>query len=714
MTDLLVNESGIKLQVLKGQKNYVRWSRDFKLIAQLKGVWNIISGEEPILLRPQKQDYFNAMKPTKKRGTDDTIMSDGIKSTISNEVTDNSSRIAEYKIDLEEYERNNKRVRTAAALLQYWVDSAVRETIQAYLDPKDAWKYIQSQYKMQDARSLDIALTSMEKITLENCASVQEYLNQHEMCRLDIKDVGGEYTDAQLMSKLIRGLTHNYNAFVDQYHLLHDVDGLRPPNLKGLASRLLTFESKLRERNVGKPNIVNHVQGDSRDRRNRDKCTVEGCGKWGHKPEKCWVLHPELKKPKETGDSATENARPRKVTTMTVVNRSTLKALLNDKDKREEDQQEPSTKHPETSTKCEDHYDAGANKALIEQHPPKFGRESLRSRTVDMLVENDSVTSNNSWILDSGANVHLINRLEWFTTFKPITYSVGTADSDGKLNIKGEETISLLMLSANDQGEPIELVLITVAYALDLRYNVMSLSMLTEAAELHEIWNRRGITIHTSDEIPVDMATLNDELYRVEVDISKVPNRKDDTSSEPPKKVATIVIDFSDPVWVWHRRMGHLEIEGLRKLLKMSNGMTLTDKQIKGKIEAICPICATTKSMVKIPRDPASRRFNESDQLIHVNIWGPYPVTGWEKTKYFLIFVDDATRFVWHRRLATRADMPEEFRNLHKTIERERNIIIRRYRTKTMNSTTKHWFIGSQNTISAENSLHPINIIRSK
>ena len=38
MADLLINDSGIKLQILKGQENFVRWSRDFRLIAQLKGV----------------------------------------------------------------------------------------------------------------------------------------------------------------------------------------------------------------------------------------------------------------------------------------------------------------------------------------------------------------------------------------------------------------------------------------------------------------------------------------------------------------------------------------------------------------------------------------------------------------------------------------------------------------------------------------------------
>ena len=671
------------------------------MIAQLKGVWDIISNEEPIIPRPQKQDYFKALKPSKEKGSDDTLMSDGTQPTISNEATDNSSRIAEYRINLEEYERNNKRVRTAAALLQYWVDPAIHGTIQSYMNPVDAWNYIQSQYKMQDARSLDIALATMEKITLATCPSVQEYLNQHEMSRLDIKDAGGDYTDAQLMSKLIRGLTQHYNAFVDQYHLLHDIDGLKAPDLKGLASRLLTFESKLRERNIGKATTVNHLQ---QERRFRDKCTAEGCGKWGHKTEKCWVMHPELKNSRNTHESDRANTKPRKVTAMAVVNRNTLKALLQGDDDLKDDH------CGETTSKIRDSKEAEIEEMVINQIKPGIGLTKAVFDTIRMLVESDSIVDDNSWILDSGANVHLVNRVDWFTAFKPITYSVGTADSSGVLDIKGGGTVSLLMLPEEDHDESVELELTTVAYAPNLRCNVMSMSTLTEAGGLHGIWNQQGIKIHSPDGSPVGTARLTDGLYEVKVDITNIrrmnkqlyQTEAEVTSAqatteigdpESSAKVVTAIVNFLDPVWVWHRRMGHLGIKGLRRLLKISNGMNLTDKQIKGKLGTICPICATTKSVARIPCDPASRRFKEPGQLIHVDTWGPYSISGWEKTKYFLIFVDDATRFVWHRRLAARADMAESFWNLHKSIEKEHNITIRRYRTDNEFNTKvlDHW-----------------------
>ena len=526
---------------------------------------------------------------------------------------------------------------------------------------------------MQDARSLDISLTKMEKITLATCTSVQEYLNQHEMCRLDIKDVGGEYTDSQMMSKLIRGLSNDYNPFVDQYHLLHDIDGLAPPDLKGLASRLLTFESKLRERHNNKTGTINHIRGEGHGWRERDKCTAEGCGKWGHKTERCWVLYPELKTSKakrgNSADSAQKDTtKPKKITAMATADRGAIEKLLDDN---------------------------ACSQQKINQHTDNASQTEFKlsaSSNVRMLIEDELIDDTDSWILDSGSNVHLVNDIKWFTKFKPISYSVGTADSSGELKIKGGGTVSLMIVQEDPHNDPIELILSTVAYAPGLRCNVMSMSMLTEVAGLQGIWNDKGIAICTPENNRIATATLQDGLYRMKLSTLADLQIKD-ADHTPPTKVVAAIINFSDPVWVWHRRLGHLSFEGLRKLLKMSNGIPLTDKQIKAKLGAICPVCATTKSVVKIPRDPASRRFEEAGRLIHVDVWGPYAIAGWEQTKYFLIFVDDATRFVWYKRLSARAEIPEIFRALHKTIEREHNITIRSYRSDNEFNTKviSHW-----------------------
>ena len=89
----------------------------------------------------------------------------------------------------------------------------------------------------------------MGRLKLEDCKSIQHYLNQHELLELDITDAEGSYDDSQLISKIFRGLPFQYNIFVDQYHLLnkdHDV------KLRDMTTKLLTYKSKLLERDEEK------------------------------------------------------------------------------------------------------------------------------------------------------------------------------------------------------------------------------------------------------------------------------------------------------------------------------------------------------------------------------------------------------------------------------------------------------------------------------
>ena len=72
--------------------------------------------------------------------------------------------------------------------------------------------------------------------------------------------------------------------------------------------------------------------------------------------------------------------------------------------------------------------------------------------------------------------------------------------------------------------------------------------------------------------------------------------------------------------------------------------MKVTKGQIQAKLGQICLICATTKAIVRIPRDLARVRHQEKGNLVHVDIWGPYSVTGWDGMKWMCFVTDDATQ----------------------------------------------------------------------
>ena len=121
--------------------------------------------------------------------------------------------------------------------------------------------------------------------------------------------------------------------------------------------------------------------------------------------------------------------------------------------------------------------------------------------------------------------------------------------------------------------------------------------------------------------------------------------------------------------------------------------MKVSRGQIQAKLGQTCPICATTRAIVRIPRDPAKVRYEKKGELVHVDIWGPYSVLGWDKTRWMCFVTDDATRRTKTLRLSDLDNFPEYLCTLHKKEERCYQIIIRPYRGDNQfnNGAWKKW-----------------------
>lgn len=46
-SDLSTHGTGVDLEKLIGRNYYIRWSRNFRIFAQVKGDWSIITGTDP-------------------------------------------------------------------------------------------------------------------------------------------------------------------------------------------------------------------------------------------------------------------------------------------------------------------------------------------------------------------------------------------------------------------------------------------------------------------------------------------------------------------------------------------------------------------------------------------------------------------------------------------------------------------------------------------
>ncbi|KAL5554518.1 hypothetical protein UlMin_041919 [Ulmus minor] len=74
----------------------------------------------------------------------------------------------------------------------------------------------------------------------------------------------------------------------------------------------------------------------------------------------------------------------------------------------------------------------------------------------------------------------------------------------------------------------------------------------------------------------------------------------------------------------------------------IGNGKHLTISNIA----TICSSCQLAKSH-KLPTHLSSFRASKALELVHTDIWGPTSVTSTSGAKYFILFVDDYSRYTW-------------------------------------------------------------------
>jgi hypothetical protein len=197
--------SGNQPILLIGQVNFTEWLRELKLVALVKGVWTLFSGEEVIIQPPARPVMPD---PTIFKVTTKLTGSEAKMAQMASEVAINEHKldVAEHTLLLTVYRKQEKRVCEALELLLNTIHPTILGSIDFTHNPKDNLLALENAYKTTGARALHNALDKLERLTLNKCSSMSDYINKTEAFRQDVNDLlGGEsqYGDHQLSAKLI-------------------------------------------------------------------------------------------------------------------------------------------------------------------------------------------------------------------------------------------------------------------------------------------------------------------------------------------------------------------------------------------------------------------------------------------------------------------------------------------------------------------------------
>ncbi|XP_019232805.1 PREDICTED: uncharacterized protein LOC109213460 [Nicotiana attenuata] len=120
------------------------------------------------------------------------------------------------------------------------------------------------------------------------------------------------------------------------------------------------------------------------------------------------------------------------------------------------------------------------------------------------------------------------------------------------------------------------------------------------------------------------------------------------------KTRSLVMIAHRNEVELWHKRVGHVPIQVLKKIPSIHSSS-------KAEISpcGICPLARQARSSFPVSNSRAENVFD----LIHMDVWAPYKVPTYNGKRYFLTMVDDHFRWIWIFFLHLKSDVITVLKN---------------------------------------------------
>jgi transposase InsO family protein len=164
-----------------------------------------------------------------------------------------------------------------------------------------------------------------------------------------------------------------------------------------------------------------------------------------------------------------------------------------------------------------------------------------------------------------------------------------------------------------------------------------------------------GVTVfRRSDDSIAFKGVLDGQLYLVD-------------SNDNNAELDTCLIAKTNMGWLYHRRLAHVGMKNLYKLLKGEHILGLTNVHFEK--DRICSACQTGKQVGVHPHKNIMTTERPLE-LLHMDLFGPIAYISIGKSKYCRVIVDDYSRFTWVLFLHEKSQTQE---TLKKFLRRDQN-----------------------------------------
>jgi transposase InsO family protein len=353
-----------------------------------------------------------------------------------------------------------------------------------------------------------------------------------------------------------------------------------------------------------------------------DKC--DECGHFGHLTKHCWNKQAHQKRKKKNGSSPNKSTKPFKRAKREETH-ATIEECLAAMDKEsvgdivigEVDKEEELIV-----------FAAVEGDTSFYENSDEYN--SYDENDIDVSL------SSSDWLADSTTMSHITNQRNLLEEYKPMPNLRVAGVGNVSMAVKGKGTV---ILHTEFQGRKYSLQLESVLYIPTNKNNLLSLGRWEKGGRQYVGRNRELTLVNTSGNPIAKGIKIKDSLYKMDF---KIQGKKETDAQTGDKYV--FACHAEKQTWeTWHKRFRHISYKGLQRLkdLGLVQGLEID-------LNSPMPDCivCTEAKLAQEPFKKITHATRAPGELTHIDVWGKYDTVSIEGHQYYVLFVDNAARYI--------------------------------------------------------------------
>ena len=556
-----------------------------------------------------------------------------------------------------------RRDRLALGAMLHGVPTEMHAMLLNKKSMKDAWAAIKSmrlgadRVKAVNAQKL---LAEFESITFKQGEAIEDFAMRITKLKTDLEGLGDKSVDdKRIVKKFLRVVPAMYNQVAVTIEMFCDLDTLTIEELIGrLRAAEDRFDPAVEKITEKTANLL--MTEEEWSIKNKSRLISDSSSSSGQKKDGGRWVHKD-KSGARNGDARDTGGRHPSTGTPKRKGRCN-KCKIYGHYARECRTKMKEEKQGDTAHHAVGDVETGA--LLVAQVCSVVKAPSVSAQKVFLNQERVFPTEyhEGAWILDTGATNHMTGCREALVSLDKFVRGAVRFGDGSTVEIQGVGAVALT--GKHDEHG----VLTDVYFIPSLKCNIVSLGQLEEAGCRVEIDNgimkvfekrqaadrQQGVLIR---------AERKNRLYVLKVKLASP---------------VCLLTKMDETAWLWHARYGHLNFRALQEL--GSKEMVVRLPRVRA-VEQVCDGCALGKQH----RSPFPRaspyRAKEALELVHADLCGQIsPPTPGGKS-YFLLVVDDMSRYMWLELQATKDEAFVCFKKIKAAAEMESGRRLKAFRT---------------------------------